>query len=126
MSESLANLQKEGLEKYSTSERIVGTWIDGKPIYEVVIEDTAPTVSTEGTEVSKGYTIPTATKIIEMSGVVMALGDDYQHIISGRNSGSYKGIQMGYQLSSNKVFIWTNTTWAGGRPFRIIVRYTKS
>lgn len=36
MAETMANLAKEGLEKYSTTEQVIGTWIDGKPIYRIV------------------------------------------------------------------------------------------
>ena len=35
--------------KYSTTEQVVGEWIDGKPIYERTIIDTLPTVTTAGT-----------------------------------------------------------------------------
>lgn len=31
-------------ENYSTSEQVVGTWIDGKPLYEKAISFTAPYV----------------------------------------------------------------------------------
>lgn len=40
---------------YSTIEKIVGTWIDGKPIYQKTIECTVPTTSTDGT-IAEGYT----------------------------------------------------------------------
>ena len=36
MAEQLANLQKNGLDEYSTTEKIVGTWIDGTPVYRCV------------------------------------------------------------------------------------------
>lgn len=34
---------------YSTTERRIGTWIDGKPLYRKVIQTTTPTVTTNGT-----------------------------------------------------------------------------
>lgn len=34
-----------GLHNYSTTEQIVGTWIDGKPVYEITIIDNALNVS---------------------------------------------------------------------------------
>lgn len=37
-----------GGHKYSTDEHVVGTWIDGKPIYEKTISATTPTVITDG------------------------------------------------------------------------------
>lgn len=36
---------------YSTTEKKVGTWIDGKPLYRKVIETTLPTVITDKTPV---------------------------------------------------------------------------
>lgn len=37
--------------QYSTSEKRIGTWIDGKPLYRKVIQTTTPTVTTNGTAV---------------------------------------------------------------------------
>ena len=37
--------------EYSTEERRIGTWIDGKPLYRKVIQTTTPTVTTNGTSV---------------------------------------------------------------------------
>ena len=36
---------------YSTNEQVIGTWIDGKPLYQKVIEFTTPTQSQANTEV---------------------------------------------------------------------------
>lgn len=36
---------------FSTSEKVVGTWIDGKPLYQKTFVTEAPTVVTQGTEV---------------------------------------------------------------------------
>jgi hypothetical protein len=38
---------------YSTSEHIIGTWINGKPLYEQTISTEAPEVSTDGNDVNK-------------------------------------------------------------------------
>lgn len=35
--------------EYSTEERRIGTWIDGKPLYRKVIQTTTPTVTANGT-----------------------------------------------------------------------------
>ena len=37
---------------YSTDEKVVGTWIDGKPLYQKTIIGTMPNCSTEGTSVA--------------------------------------------------------------------------
>lgn len=44
---------------YSESERVVGTWIDGKPVYEKTIVDTLPETSTDGVTVSKNILLNT-------------------------------------------------------------------
>ena len=36
------------IKNYSTEERRIGTWIDGKPLYQKVITGTPPTVITDG------------------------------------------------------------------------------
>lgn len=46
-----------GLETYSTTEKRVGTWIDGKPLYRKVVSMTVPTTSTNGTAVDGDTTI---------------------------------------------------------------------
>ena len=38
---------------YSTTEKVIGTWIDGKPLYQITIQDTMPTITTEGTRTTK-------------------------------------------------------------------------
>ncbi len=42
---------------YSTTEQVVGTWIDGKPLYEKVISATMPATSTDGNFVATNFTI---------------------------------------------------------------------
>lgn len=62
-------------DNYSTGEHIVGTWIDGKPLYEITQSKTVPTVTTDGTAVSNnidiGYNLETIfiqNAFIEYSG----------------------------------------------------------
>ena len=47
---------------YSTDEKVVGTWIDGKTIYQKTFYDTLPTITTDGTAGSK-YVDVTALNI---------------------------------------------------------------
>ena len=43
------NLGDLGKEKYSTDETVIGTWVDGKPIYRKVL------LCTEKTKISESY-----------------------------------------------------------------------
>lgn len=49
----LSKVLKKTVNNYSLEEQKVGTWIDGKPIYQQTIKNTMPTVTTNGQFVSK-------------------------------------------------------------------------
>ena len=46
------NIYVDAKNDYSTTEKVVGTWISGKPLYQITIEGTMPNVTTDGTYVS--------------------------------------------------------------------------
>ena len=46
------NIYVDAKNDYSTTEKVVGTWINGKPLYQITIEGTMPNVTTDGTYVS--------------------------------------------------------------------------
>ena len=85
---------------YSTTEQIVGEWIDGKTIYEKTIVDTLPVTETNGVRASKQ--IPTGTNISKITavsafcysstGVICPL---YGSVVSSREN------DVGYQVRSN-------------------------
>lgn len=53
--------------EYSTTEKVVGTWVDGKPLYQKTISGTVPTTTTDGamagTNISTGTTIVKALHV---------------------------------------------------------------
>lgn len=57
--------------KYSTTEHIVGTWIDGKDVYEITFSATTPSLANESTVIIdlSGYNIDT---LIDMDGIITA------------------------------------------------------
>ena len=50
--ELLSKVLKKTVNNYSLEEQRVGTWIDGKPIYQKTIECIMPQVTTDGTAVT--------------------------------------------------------------------------
>lgn len=60
---------------YSTKEKVVGTWINGKPLYQITIEGVMPNVITDGTYVSTNvqHNIPN----IDMPFIVESFVLDY-------------------------------------------------
>lgn len=49
---AVRNIYVDARNDYSTDEKVVGTWIDGKPLYQKTIIGTMPNVTTDGTYVS--------------------------------------------------------------------------
>jgi len=115
-------------EVYSTEERVVGTWINGKPIYQKTIVDTMPTISTNFSPV---------TKYIDVSGLHI----EYFKLI---DSEMYMGTGIfdfpcAYQLSGNedvsyariywendKIYVQGNKTAMSGSTFYATIQYTKT
>lgn len=56
---------------YSTSEKIVGTWIDGSYLYQKTIQVTIPTCTIQGEPVNAEYSIgATISKVVSFEGVM--------------------------------------------------------
>ena len=60
---------------HSTSERRIGTWIDGKPLYRKVIQTTTPTVTTNGTEVWGQEDVAENVSVIKVSECYLISGN---------------------------------------------------
>lgn len=122
------NYVASNVANYSTSEHIVGTWIDGKPLYEKVVTGTVPTVATDGTAVSATYDITNnienvfiMTSFVNYSGggsvwTLPFYNNDMYHLKSQIVKASN---QRKIQLSSSGT-VYNNST------FVIVVRYTKT
>ena len=48
---------KSGTVNYSTDEQTIGTWIDGKPLYQKTIVTSLPNTSTDGSAVTNGISL---------------------------------------------------------------------
>ena len=51
------NAIKNYIENYSTSEKLIGKWIDGKPLYQKIIYGNTPNVTTDGTNVTQTFDV---------------------------------------------------------------------
>ena len=105
----------------STTEQVIGTWIDGKPLYEKTIIFTG---SFSGNVTIGNLNISNLKKIVKVN------------IISHQNDGAIKGMCFAHPTSSNNFGIFINTSLdvnvrcgdsAGTfNEFIIIVEYTKT
>ena len=113
---------------YSLSETIVGTWIDGKPIYRKVIETTSPTVETGGDFLEKNIDFfrNGETHIVNMTGLIYSDSNDmvvpYIATVAGNDWCAL------YTRTTQKqivVHMGKGSTIHIGKPMKIIVDYIK-
>lgn len=114
-----------GEHNYSTTEQVVGTWIDGKPVYEIV-KEFHPTSQTL-TNVSYPHSIPNIDKICRWEGYmiwdngVVHNFNDFQFYNSGVNVAGCSFAQVG--LTDITIMTGTNRSSA---TVRFIIQYTKT
>lgn len=57
---------------YSTTEKVIGTWVDGKPLYQKTFSTTSPVCTTNGTEVTKDVSIgANVDTIVDVKGILI-------------------------------------------------------
>lgn len=116
---------------YSTTEKIVGTWIDGKYIYQKSFSFTMSATSTNGTEVDNFIDVGAQVdKFISFQGIATTSAG-YHDFPSIYTNGGYVRV-MGYHNSTsitenkNKINVknaWTNVN---NNPAWLTVQYTKT
>lgn len=105
--------------EYSTEEKVIGKWIDGKPIYEKTLELNSPSGNGTLADLSS-YSIDTMINIRWL--LYTSTGD----IIYGSSS-YYQVIQVYFTTSSSLIKMdYNNASWATSRPMKVIIQYTKT
>ena len=112
---------------YSTSEKIVGTWISGKPIYQKTFTATMPTCSTEGTDVANTIVwstigISAPSKIISIEGFIDNEAGTYRPlncVNSPTRRTSAVGISTGISFTNS-------VTGMSGKNAYVTIKYTKT
>lgn len=119
---------------YSTDEQVVGTWIDGKPIYQKTFTSVLPTATTMGSIVYSYIDIGAQVEtIVDQIGKFHTLSNGLWHdtifdmdINSGWN---YAVKALVYDNSipnnANKILVGNADTAWNGAPLHITIRYTK-
>lgn len=131
MYDATAGRWVNGGHKYSTDEHIVGTWIDGKPVYEKTIVGDLPTTRTEGTDVTTiidvGQNVDT---FFYHDALIIVARPNNEYIYFGEyaNMGSdtYRNVTY-FKTSSNVLQVTLHNkyaSWSG--KIITIFRYTKT
>lgn len=118
---------------YSTTEKVVGCWTDGKPVYQKTIVDTMPTIITDGTEVSKEISIGATIDTIVDSDVFIknTTGTTVKattFVANPNNHFRYTIINNTDSTSSrrNKVYVLGSYVSWSEKPLYITIQYTKT
>lgn len=120
MAEQLAELNKGDLEVYSTDEKVIGTWIDGKTLYRKVFTGTTP--STPNVNTNLPHTITADMNIKRIDGNIT------------NSSGAQFPLNLQF-VDGSSINTWRRTTTALGMsvysnvvssPYEIIIEYTKT
>ena len=117
MAEKPCNLVKNGggMETYSTSEKVVGKWIDGKPIYQCTFTGTTPsTAGAVNISISNVDTMVSFTGATKSSGlkILLQYADETNYFKGYANS---VGIQ-----------IWCGGSGVLSKDYVITAWYTKT
>ena len=111
---------------YSTTEQVIGTWINGKPLYEKTYSVTVPVVTTSGNWASSKYAMPTN---FEYAFVNMAVIKDTANqylqtpfiTLSGYIIKCYIGVENG-----SWVIVSSNYSGVSNCAGYVTIRYTKT
>lgn len=116
-------------DNYSTTEQVVGTWINGKPLYRKVFTAYMPTTSADGTYANNLTEYATN---IEYAWIVAHWTTDSsgqnQPLPYFTNSGYFAKAFITNNQGTNgyKYFVANAIKAFNGQPITVIVQYTKS
>lgn len=122
------NLGNLANDFYSTTETVVGQWIDGKPIYRIVLETTIPECKTNGTAVTTIYSYDSNINVVTSIRAIYYKENNYYWSSEYTStSGSsivtspvyYNTVSRGIIMSNNSI------GWNDAKAY-IILEYTKT
>ena len=116
-------IQNEGtiaFDNYSDTEQVIGTWIDGKPLYRKVIE-----VFITSQYASYNTGISNLKQVINARGMYIRSNSGYQNLVPS----TYSGWEVYLYDFTNASFVirFSNNVWnAGVDSMFVIMEYTKT
>ena len=106
---------------YSTNEQVVGTWIDGKPLYEKVVQTTFSATTHEGNQVYSGF-IDISSEIPNIDMAWLDKNMSWYNPTSPQTRGFFAGW---YEQDEGKIFVLTLYS-RSNVPCTLVIRYTKT
>ncbi len=115
---------KEGYKTYSTTETDTGNkWIDGKPIYRVVITGTTTLCGGQGVVATLPSLIgsPVNIRVFTNDGTNL----NWRPLSFAQNTSNYNWNASFYIRGGKEIVMCYGSNWAGTKSFIIIAEYTK-
>lgn len=110
-------------EVYSTEETIIGTWIDGKPLYRRVLNATTPA---SGTPIVS-YNSWGVKEIVKLTGYITPPGNGGRYYLPGIWANSQEYFFVDNEISHKEILLVTgNSSTFRNSPCVLIVEYTKT
>lgn len=115
-----------GYDVYSTSETVIGKWIDGRPIYRKVITGTTPS---NASSVTLQHGISNFYAIINVKGYLFenpstTYSQPIMRVVA--DAISMFGIGVGDFTPTTFLFGWGTTTNYRNKPYYIVLEYIKT
>lgn len=117
----------QGFEDYSEEEKIIGKWIDGRPIYRSIIITNLPSTTTDGAESYVDYPFDANIKLV--TNIKATYVDNINCWTSSYNSGSaniHCYCSLYYNLLGKFIRINNSVTGWNNALAYIVIEYTKS
>lgn len=111
--------------EYSTGETVIGTWINGKPLYRKVIETTNPVVSTDGSTQSRTVTVDQNIEFIYIESAIMISSTNTYTTPTMTMSGN-RVWRVDGDIANKGFQIFTNNISWSELPVKVIAKYTKT
>lgn len=115
---------------YSTEETVVGTWIDGKPIYRQIMSGICPATTADGTFRAATYSIGCEVDhLVAMHGWVINNLSNPEHIpfpYITNSGGGFAKCGMTTVSGDSKAWVGTNLVAAKTFPWYLCIEYTKT
>jgi len=130
---AVRNIYVDARYDYSTDEKVIGTWIDGKPLYQKTFEETFTESITDGTVTRHGINLNTLSIefLRNVEGVIET--DSTNHyfnpMVEGYKPSSTMYSMRWYTGNNNgnyTLFLETNRSTISGMKYYITIQYTKT
>lgn len=123
------NIYLDARFDYSLEEKVVGTWVDGKTLYQKTVTDTFGTI-TDGEDSHSFISLPSISNVMVVSGyiettdgIIHQINDAYKF-----NSTTNKpyNIRVVYAKSTGELNVMCNRSAFNNATFYITIQYTKT